>query len=233
MSHPIQTNILILAAILVVAAVSLVLLFLFGSRRGAHRSALAHQLLGLGFQPIEYDSQIERTLKSLSLGTDGPSLQGTLYHADRREAHFYLLPGSMMSASNLPAYQNSMLVTSPELGLPRMVTLPHMKTIGLLGRFVDEILDRIPMGSLQLVELQSGEAFRLFAESPMQALAFFDSWRLAQLGELSRAYVSCRGDAFICSLIETDLQRSRTLTASAGLHQLFAIAQGLYAGFTN
>lgn len=226
-----QSPLLLLAAILVVSALGIVLLSWLRNRQGDTRANLASQVSRLGFQPVAYDPQLVQTLKSLSLGTNWSPPQGDLYHSRRGETHYYLLTGSLMSATNMAGYQFSMLVTSPTLGLPRMAMMPQLQMSGLLGRFADELLERIPLGSLQPIELEDARSFRLFAESPMQARAYFDGWRLAQLNELSRAFVSCNGNAFLCSLLEIDPQKYKSITASAGINRLFDVAQGLNAGF--
>jgi hypothetical protein len=227
-----QSPLLLLAVILVLSALGIVLLSWLRNRQADSRADLANQVTRLGFQPAAFDPQLLQTLKSLSLGTNWSPPQGNLYHSRRGETNYYLLTGSLMSASNIAGYQFSMLVTSSTLGLPRMAMMPQLQMSGLFGRFADEVLEHIPMGSLQPVELEDARSFRLFAESPMQARAYFDGWRLAQLNELSRVFVSCNGNAFLCSLLETNPQKYKNLTASNGINRLFDVAQGLHAGFT-
>jgi hypothetical protein len=172
-------------------------------------------------------------INELDLSHDSKVYQPAIYHTRRGEADYFLIEGSLMSGANTSGLQFSMLVTSPVLGLPRMVLMPKLQFSGLMGRLFDEVIERIPLGSLQRMELEQSEEFHLFSNSPLQATAFFDKWRLARLDALSHVFVSCDGDSFLCSIVELDPDRLKHTSTSAGLNRLFEAAQRIFSGLSS
>ena len=228
----VESVVLILGLTLALATVGAAL-FVWLRKAQVHRqSSLDNEVRRLGFERIDWDDTLQETVESLDFGPESDPGQGAIFHFQRGGANFFLIEGSLMSSSKSSGYLFSMLVTSPALGLPRMATIPKLHFEGLIGRLLDEILERIPMGAMQPVDLPESEPFRLFALSPMQARAFFDSWRIAQLNELSEGFVSCGGNAFICSLIAIQPDQKKQNSFSGSLNRLYTFAQGLLAGFS-
>jgi hypothetical protein len=228
---PLESVVLFLGFTLALAAVGAALFVWLRNAQVHRQSSLDNEVRRLGFERTEWDDTIRETVESLDIGSASDTGQGAIYHFQRSDANFFLIEGSLMSSSKPSEYQFSMLVTSPALGLPRMATIPKLQFEGLIGRLIDELIERIPMGALQAVELNASEPFRLFALSPIQARAFFDGWRIAQLTELSEGFVSCGGDAFVCNLVTKKPDQLRQTTLSGRINRVYEFAQTLLAGF--
>lgn len=225
---------LLLIGILVCLAVVFAAFMVFSRKKQVqHQSNFENNSRRLGFKRIEWNDVLREKYESLDISPESGLAQGSIFQLQRSDADFYLIEGSLMSSARVAGYQNSMLVISSTLGLPRMATIPRLHFEGLIGRLFDEFMEHTPMGAMQPVELGESEQFHLFALNPMQAKAFFDGWRMAQLSELSEGFVSCDGDAFICALMPVRSNMFQHSTSSGGINRLYDFAQQLLAGFVN